>query len=235
MLINGRLVDTAVYSPAGETANGKKYDSNTSIRVAVNFFSSKKDGVKGAIYVKVTFWGVFGDLIAKNFQKGDMICCEGDREPNYTYQKRNKEGVPLTDNDGEQVMLSIESYRGTKIYFQDEPYRVVKRSLACGERRIGWDEEGHPAKAEFEEFKAKKAEAKYIPGEAKFWYADVRGVKSKTGYGQTTGLSPEEMEVIAAIRKKKADEAAAATNAANKESESSTSFESTTNGDDEPF
>lgn len=200
-VIVGNISTDLVYTPAGVRADGTKFSSNVSFNVAINH----KGKNKSTDFVKLTAWGTYGDMVARSFEKGDWICAESVRDPNYVYQKRNLAGVLLTDNDGKPVMATIESYQVSTIHFPPESYKHVQKTLKSGLRKPGWDVPGSTEESEWQAAMTKQRSEVYIPGSEKFGFALVKGV-AQTGVARAavTPQDDEEAALLAAFRAKKA-------------------------------
>jgi len=206
-VIVGNISTDLVYTPAGTRADGTKFSSNVAFNVAINH----KGKNKSTDFVKLTCWGSYGDMVARSFEKGDWICAESVRDPNYVYQKRNATGVLLTDNDGKPVMATIESYQVSTIHFPPESYKHVQKTITRGQRKPGWDVPGSAEETEWQTTMTKQRSEVYVPGSERFGFAIVKGV-AQTGVARAAVIpqDDEEAQILAAHRAKKAAEKAAA-------------------------
>ena len=208
-VIVGNISTDLTYTPAGTRADGTKFSSNVSFNVAINH----KGKNKSTDFIKLTCWGSYGDMVARSFEKGDWICAETVRDPNYVYQKRNAAGISLTDNDGKPVMATIESYQVSTIHFPPESYKHVVKTIQRGLRKPGWDVPGSQEESDWQAVMTKQRAEVYTPGSEKFGFALVKGV-AQTGIARTTNVIPqddEEAAILAAHRAKKAAEKAVLT------------------------
>jgi len=221
-VIVGNISTDLVYTPAGVRADGTKFSSNVSFNVAINH----KGKNKSTDFIKLTAWGTYGDMVARSFEKGDWICAESVRDPNYVYQKRNAAGVSLTDNDGKPVMATIESYQVSTIHFPPESYKHVQKTITRGQRKTGWDVQGSAEEAEWQATMTKQRAEQYVPGSEKFGFALVKGV-AQTGVARANVMpqDDEEAAILAAHRAKKAAEKAAVSTAPTATIAPTTSFE----------
>jgi hypothetical protein len=204
--IIGYISTDLTYMPAGQKADGTKYNSNVTFNVAINH----KTKTKSTDFVKMTVWGSYGDMVARSFKKGSWFCADCTREPNYTFQKRNASGTLMVDQDGKPVMGFIEGYQVNMVHFPPESYKHVKETIAAGVRKAGWDVEGSTEQSEWNAYLTKQRAEVYVPGSPKFGNALVKGV-AQTGVAKAVvPQNDEEAELLAAFRAKKAAEAAEA-------------------------